>query len=71
MTEKQICENIMSGIDKIVKHIPGTWKNIKSLNIKAEDTISLPIYNSIPVLVDDVKNEDEKEKKELISTIST
>mmetsp|Transcript_23232 Transcript_23232/g.39940 ORF Transcript_23232/g.39940 Transcript_23232/m.39940 type:complete len:457 (-) Transcript_23232:364-1734(-) len=47
-TAEQLCENIVGSIDAIVHHIPRRWSNIRSLSIKATDSISLPIYNSAP-----------------------
>jgi len=63
MEANKICENIITSIQKIVNHIPGKWKNIKSLNIKSSESISIPFYNNLPTLeVNEILN-NEKEKK--------
>jgi len=48
MTEKELCHNIIEGVNQIVTHIPGGWENIKSLNIKTKNSVSLPFFNSVP-----------------------
>ncbi|CAG8447819.1 166_t:CDS:2 [Funneliformis caledonium] len=50
MTSKQILENLEMAIPVIVDKIPRKWKNIQSLQIKTTESISLPIYNSLPSL---------------------
>jgi len=64
MEANQISENINTSIQKIVTHIPGQWKNIKSLNLKTSDSISIPIYNNLPTLeVNENKEKDIEEEK--------
>eukprot|EP01130_Rhizamoeba_saxonica_P006850 TRINITY_DN2744_c0_g1_i2.p1 TRINITY_DN2744_c0_g1~~TRINITY_DN2744_c0_g1_i2.p1 ORF type:complete len:147 (-),score=38.75 TRINITY_DN2744_c0_g1_i2:64-504(-) len=47
MDEEQICENIIEAVGAIAKFIPRKWKNIKSLSIKTDESIALPIYNRL------------------------
>jgi len=44
----QIFENLQTALPRIVEKIPRKWKNIQSLHVKTSDSISLPIYNSLP-----------------------
>lgn len=48
LTEEEVSANILETARGIASIIPRGWKNIKSLNIKTSDSVSLPIYNSLP-----------------------
>ena len=48
LSEQHIFENIMAVVPQVADNIPKKWKNIQSINIKTSDSISLPIYNSLP-----------------------
>lgn len=37
-------ENIMVGIEEIVKKIPKKWDNIQSIHLKSSESVALPIY---------------------------
>ena len=41
-------ENICEAMKAIVYRIPRGWRNIQSVHIKSVDSISLPVYNSLP-----------------------
>ncbi|KAI9208873.1 ribosomal protein L1p/L10e family-domain-containing protein [Polychytrium aggregatum] len=45
---EQIAENIIGAIDLIVGRIPRKWANILSIGLKTTNSVSLPIYNSLP-----------------------
>ncbi|RUS18675.1 hypothetical protein BC937DRAFT_88462 [Endogone sp. FLAS-F59071] len=47
-TPTQIFENLQTALPHIIEKIPRKWKNIQSLHVKTSDSISLPIYNSLP-----------------------
>ncbi|EQC33135.1 hypothetical protein SDRG_09122 [Saprolegnia diclina VS20] len=44
----QIVDNIIDGTEIIVSYVPKKWKNIKSISIKTNDSMALPIYNALP-----------------------
>ena len=50
MTPNQLLENLEMVIPVVIDKIPRKWKNIQSLQIKAPESISLPIYNCLPDL---------------------
>jgi len=60
MTSKQLLENLEMAIPVIVDKIPRKWKNIQSLYIKTAESISLPIYNSLPNLPIEIDSKDIK-----------
>lgn len=44
---EQLNENIASALDDLTKKVKPGWKNIKSVHIKSEASVSLPIYNAL------------------------
>lgn len=51
MSRDAIIENILMACENAAKILPKEWNFIQSLHIKTHDSISLPIYNSLPVSV--------------------
>eukprot|EP00124_Ichthyophonus_hoferi_P005279 Ihof_evm2s725 gene=Ihof_evmTU2s725 len=49
-TDEQIIENIMAGMEGVVDKIPHKWANVQSVHIKTSESVSLPIYASVPTL---------------------
>ncbi|KAF9996103.1 hypothetical protein BGZ80_009709 [Entomortierella chlamydospora] len=47
-TSAQITANIETAIPHIIAKIPRQWKNIQAINLKTNDSIALPIFNSLP-----------------------
>ncbi|KAK3754413.1 hypothetical protein QZH41_000782 [Actinostola sp. cb2023] len=47
-TADEVVSNIIEAAQGIAKIVPRGWNNIKSLDIKTSDSISLPIHNSLP-----------------------
>jgi ribosome biogenesis protein UTP30 len=62
-TTKQICVNILRTINDIVNHIPGKWKNVKSISIKTPSSIALPIYNQLPPRNLRIKNANQNQQE--------
>ncbi|KAG0369579.1 ribosomal protein L1p/L10e family-domain-containing protein [Gamsiella multidivaricata] len=74
----EITANIETAIPHIIEKIPRKWKNVQAINLKTNDSIALPIYNSLPdegttrivvpgkknASVVDVDEEDEDEDEE-------
>ncbi|RUP43781.1 hypothetical protein BC936DRAFT_136742 [Jimgerdemannia flammicorona] len=46
--DQAVFENLQTALPHIIDKIPSKWKNIQSLNLKTSDSVSLPIYNSLP-----------------------
>jgi len=49
MTTEQICENIVAAVSRVAQLIPKKWKNIQAIHIKTNDSVALPIFNSLPL----------------------
>jgi ribosome biogenesis protein UTP30 len=67
LSEQHIFENILAVVPQVVENIPKKWKNIQSINIKTSDSISLPIFNSLPdeiQVISTGKNNDEMEDED-------
>ena len=47
MSAKDITDNILSAIDSLKKIVPGGWSNVKSIFVRTEKSVSLPIYTSL------------------------
>ena len=64
-TIEQSVENVVSAVSEIAKIVPRGWNNIQSLNLKTSDSISLPIYTSLPeksLAIDDTPPPKKKRK---------
>ncbi|KAG0311638.1 hypothetical protein BGZ99_010004 [Dissophora globulifera] len=44
----EITQNIQVAMPHIIAKIPRNWKNVQAINLKTNDSIALPIYNSLP-----------------------
>ncbi|KAF9320962.1 hypothetical protein BG000_000544 [Podila horticola] len=44
----EITANIEAAIPHIIEKIPRKWKNIQAINLKSNESIALPIFNSLP-----------------------
>ncbi|KAF9574088.1 hypothetical protein EC968_007480 [Mortierella alpina] len=44
----EITANIETAMPHIIEKIPRKWKNIQAINLKTNDSIALPIFNSLP-----------------------
>eukprot|EP00941_MAST-03F_sp_MAST-3F-sp1_P003133 g3133.t1 len=60
----EIVENIMTAMETIVEKIPKKMKGIQAIHLKTNDSIALPIYNSI-VIDTSVVEQDKTEKLSL------
>eukprot|EP00249_Psilotum_nudum_P012394 c23756_g1_i1 orf=430-1362(-) len=47
-TKDEIVENITAAIEGASSLIPNKWKNIRALHLKTVESVSLPIYQSLP-----------------------
>lgn len=48
MEVEQIVDNVEAVIDEAVDKIPKHWGNVRSLHLKAVDSVALPIYQALP-----------------------
>jgi len=64
-TTEQAVENVVSAVSEIARIVPRGWNNIQSLNLKTTDSISLPIYTSLPeksLAIDDTQPQKKRRK---------
>ena len=64
-TIEQAVENVVGALSEITRIIPRGWNNIQSLNLKTSDSISLPIYTSLPeksLAIEDTQPPNKKRK---------
>jgi len=47
-TQQEIVDNILSAIDPIVKNLPKKWLGLQAIYLKTPDSVSLPLYNTLP-----------------------
>ena len=45
--ESEICSNIAAAADAAVKRVAGNWQNVQSVHLRAPNSVSLPLYNSL------------------------
>ena len=66
-TVEQAVENVIAAVSCIAKIVPRGWGNIQALNLKTTDSISLPIYNSLPekALSSELPEPPKKKKKNM------
>lgn len=59
MENEEIVENVMEGINGVVKVVPKKWGGVRSLHLKFSDSLALPVYQALPDLklkIDGVKD---------------
>lgn len=47
-TAEEVAENIMAGVEKLAKILPGKMNDIQSLYLKSVESVSLPLYSVVP-----------------------
>jgi len=47
-TQQQVEENILFALENIIKNLPKKWKGLQAIYLKTHDSVSLPLYNSLP-----------------------
>ncbi|KAI0593456.1 ribosomal protein L1p/L10e family-domain-containing protein [Biscogniauxia sp. FL1348] len=68
-TAEQIAANVDTFVKTLVeKHIPGKWKNMKSVYLKGPETVALPIWQTDELWVEgkDIVADDSEEAKALL-----
>ena len=70
MSRLEVAENVMAAVDEVVRRVPGKWGNVQMVGVKTQDSITLPVYSSLPlqsirgVKEDDVQAGGEGEEDE-------
>jgi len=49
-TEQQCMENIAAAVKGAIEHVPRKWKNVQALYLKTNDSVALPIFQTMPDL---------------------
>ena len=50
MSPDQIVDNVMAAIEGAMAHVPKKWANVRSIHVKAVNSVALPIYQALPEL---------------------
>lgn len=59
MENEEIVENVVQGINGVVKVVPKKWGGVRSLHLKFSDSLALPVYQALPdvkLKIDGVKD---------------
>jgi ribosome biogenesis protein UTP30 len=48
MEEEEIVDNVMAAVEAAVEKVPKNWANVRALQLKAVDSVALPIYQAVP-----------------------
>ncbi|CDP06185.1 unnamed protein product [Coffea canephora] len=48
MENEEIVENVVQGINEVVKVVPKKWGGVRSLHLKFSDSLALPVYQALP-----------------------
>ncbi|KAM7264025.1 hypothetical protein ACFE04_001708 [Oxalis oulophora] len=68
MKKEEIVKNVVAAVNGIAEVVPKKWGNVRSFHLKLPDSVSLPIYQTVPDLqlkIESGKDVAEKEKKEV------
>ena len=49
MARGEVCENVLGCVEEVVNNIPGKWGNVQMMGVRALDSITIPIYSSLPL----------------------
>ncbi|KAF8110691.1 hypothetical protein N665_0079s0010 [Sinapis alba] len=60
MESDEIVENVMVTLNGVIEILPSQWKYVRSLHLKLSESVSLPIYQSVPELKLKIDAFDEK-----------
>jgi Ribosomal protein L1p/L10e family len=47
-SQKEVAENVLETLKQAVEHVPKKWKNVQALYLKSADSVSLPLYQTLP-----------------------
>ena len=70
MSRQQVHENVMGVIGRLVERLPGKWKGVQMVGVKCGDSITIPVYQSLPLQairgggVDVVNGEEEAQEED-------
>ncbi|XP_010926188.3 uncharacterized protein [Elaeis guineensis] len=60
----EIVDNVMAGIEGVIGYVPKKWANVRSLHVKATESLALPIYQAMPETGLNIQGLQKKEKEE-------
>ncbi|KAK0589503.1 hypothetical protein LWI29_015187 [Acer saccharum] len=63
MGAEEIVENVAAAVNGIAEIVPRKWRNIRSLQLKLSDSMTLPVYQAVPDMklkIDGIKEEEEE-----------
>ncbi|WOL00827.1 hypothetical protein Cni_G09540 [Canna indica] len=60
----EVIDNVMAAIEGVVGHVPKKWKNVRSLHLKATNSLALPIYDPYVKINGSLKRKDGVEEEE-------
>ena len=49
MSRAEVGENVMAAVEAVVRRVPGKWRNVQMVGVKTQDSITLPVYSSLPL----------------------
>ncbi|RWR74732.1 Ribosomal protein L1 [Cinnamomum micranthum f. kanehirae] len=61
----EIVENVVAAVNGAVEIVPKKWGNVRSLHLKALESVALPIYQAVPEMglkIEGFKKEDREKK---------
>ena len=47
-TEQQCMDNILAVLQAAIQHIPKGWSGIRALHLKTNESVALPVYQTLP-----------------------
>ncbi|KAG1330514.1 putative ribosomal L1 domain-containing protein 1-like [Cocos nucifera] len=62
--QDEIVDNVMAGIEGVIGYVPKKWARVRSLHVKATESLALPIYQAVPEMGLRIKGLQKKEKEE-------
>ena len=49
MSRQHVYENVMAVVGRLVERLPGKWRGVQMLGVKCGDSITIPVYQSLPL----------------------
>ncbi|KAK2662023.1 hypothetical protein Ddye_000597, partial [Dipteronia dyeriana] len=64
MGADEVVKNVAAAVNGIAEIVPRNWRNIRSLQLKLSDSMTLPVYQAVPDInlkIDGIQKEEEEE----------
>lgn len=62
MEKREIVENVMAAVERIVDIMPRKWDSIRAFHLKLNESLSLPLYEAVDHVELDVEGVEERKK---------